>query len=69
MTHVVREVNKMASKVHKKEIVEPVTIIETPPMVAVGIVGYAETPKGLKVTREVSSCFPRLTARLWWRRR
>jgi len=28
--------------------VEPVTIIETPPMVAVGIVGYSETPKGLK---------------------
>lgn len=53
MTHVVREVNKIASKVHKKEIVEPVTIIETPPMVAVGIVGYAETPKGLKAVTSV----------------
>lgn len=45
MTHVVREVNKVASKVNKKEIVDPVTIIETPPMVAVGVVGYSETPK------------------------
>ena len=27
---------------------EPVTIIETPPMVIVGIVGYVETPKGLR---------------------
>jgi len=53
MTHVVREVNKVQSKVHKKEIVEPVTIIETPPMVAVGIVGYIETPKGLRALTTV----------------
>ena len=45
MTHVVREVHKVASKVHKKEIVDPVTIIETPPMVAVGVLGYSQTPK------------------------
>ena len=36
------------SELNKKEIVEPVTIIETPPMVIVGIVGYVETPKGLR---------------------
>lgn len=27
---------------------EAVTIIETPPMVVVGVVGYIETPKGLR---------------------
>ena len=33
---------------HKKEVVEAVTIIETPPMVVVGVVGYIETPRGLR---------------------
>lgn len=33
---------------HKKEIVEAVTIIETPPIVIVGVVGYVETPRGLR---------------------
>lgn len=35
-------------EINKKEIVEAVTIIETPPMVAVGVVGYIETPHGLR---------------------
>ena len=33
---------------HKREVVEAVTIIETPPMVVVGIAGYVETPRGLR---------------------
>lgn len=33
---------------HKKEVVESATIIETPPMVVVGVVGYVETPRGLR---------------------
>ncbi len=33
---------------HKKEVVEAVTIVETPPIVVVGIVGYVETPRGLR---------------------
>lgn len=33
---------------HKKEIVEACTVIETPPMVVVGVVGYVETPRGLR---------------------
>jgi len=33
---------------HKKEIVEAVTIIEVPPMVVVGVVGYIATPRGLR---------------------
>ncbi|KAI1292039.1 60S ribosomal protein L3 [Halotydeus destructor] len=53
MTHIVREVDKPGSKVNKKEVVEAVTIIETPPMVIVGVVGYIETPKGLRVFKTV----------------
>lgn len=48
MTHVVRDVDRPGSKLHKKEIVEAVTIIETPPMVIVGLIGYVETPRGLR---------------------
>jgi len=47
-THIVREVDKLGSKIHKKEVVETVTIIETPPMVVVGVVGYISNTKGLK---------------------
>jgi len=48
MTHIVRELDRTGSKLHKKEVVEPVTIIETPAMVIVGVVGYIETPRGLR---------------------
>jgi len=48
MTHVVREIDRPGSKLHKKEAVEAVTILETPPIVVVGIVGYVETPNGLR---------------------
>jgi large subunit ribosomal protein L3e len=47
-THILREVEKPGSKLHKKETVEHVTLIETPPMVVVGIVGYIKTPRGLR---------------------
>jgi large subunit ribosomal protein L3e len=46
MTHVVRDLDRPGSKMHKKEVVEPVTIIEAPPMVIVGVVGYIDTAKG-----------------------
>lgn len=48
MTHVVREIERPGSKLHKKEAVEAVTILESPPMVVVGIVGYVATPNGLR---------------------
>jgi len=48
MTHILREVNKQGSKLHKKETVEAVTIVDTPPMIVVGLVGYVETPRGLR---------------------
>jgi large subunit ribosomal protein L3e len=48
MTHIMRESNKPGSKIHKKEVVEAVTILEAPPMYVVGLVGYLETPRGLR---------------------
>merc|ERR1711884_121434 len=53
MTHIVREADRPGSKVNKKEIVEAVTIIETPPMMSVGVVGYIETPRGLRALKTV----------------
>merc|ERR1739838_964370 len=44
MTHVVREAEKPGSAINKKEVVEPVSIIETPPLKVVGITGYIDTP-------------------------
>lgn len=48
MTHIVRDLDRPGSKANKKEIVEPVTILEAPPMAVVGIVGYRQTPVGHK---------------------
>jgi large subunit ribosomal protein L3e len=53
MTHIMRDVDRPGSMLHKKETVEPVTIIETPPMVVVGMVGYVETPRGLRTLTTV----------------
>ncbi|KAK1818857.1 60S ribosomal protein L3 [Friedmanniomyces endolithicus] len=48
MTTIVRELDRPGAKLHKKEIVEACTVIETPPMMMVGLVGYIETPRGLR---------------------
>jgi large subunit ribosomal protein L3e len=48
MTHIVRDVEKPGSKAHKKESAEAVTLIECPPMVVVGIVGYVQTVRGTR---------------------
>merc|ERR1712134_133088 len=53
MTHIVREVDRPGSKGGAREIVEAVTVIETPPLVAVGMVGYIETPRGLRALKTV----------------
>merc|ERR1712184_23547 len=53
MTHIVREMDRPGSKVNKKEVVEAVTIIETPPLIAIGVVGYIETPRGLRALKTV----------------
>merc|ERR1712014_164236 len=53
MTHIVREVDRPGSKIHKKEVVEGVSILEAAPMVCVGFVGYVETPRGLRALTSV----------------
>merc|ERR1712222_6750 len=53
MTHIVREMDRPGSKVNKKEVVEGCTIIETPPIVCIGVVGYIETPRGLRALKTV----------------
>jgi large subunit ribosomal protein L3e len=53
MTHILRDVNKPGSKLHKKETVEAVSIVEAPPMVVVGLVGYVQTPRGLRTLNTV----------------
>jgi len=72
MTHIMREVNKPGSKLHKKEVVEAVTILETPPMVCVGMVGYVETPRGLRTLTTVwashlSEAVKRVFYKNWYR--
>lgn len=53
MTHIVRNVDKPGSKIHQKDCVEAVTILECPPMIACGFVGYVETPRGLRALTTV----------------
>lgn len=51
MTHVVRHFEKKegkGKKVIKQERVEPVTVIECPPVKVVGFKGYIDTPRGLR---------------------
>ena len=38
---------------HKTEVVEACTVLETPPIVVVGVVGYVETPRGLRALKTV----------------
>jgi large subunit ribosomal protein L3e len=53
MTHVVRELDRPGSKMHKKEVVEAVSVMEAPPMIVVGLVGYVKTPRGLRCLKTV----------------
>jgi len=54
MTHIVRMQEKReGKKTVKKDIVEPVTVVETPPIKVVGMVGYIETPRGLRALSTV----------------
>ena len=72
MTHIVREFNRPGSKAHKKEVVEAVTILEAPPMYIVGVVGYIETPRGLRTLTTVwaqhtSDAFRRRMYKSWYK--
>jgi large subunit ribosomal protein L3e len=53
MTHILRDVDKPGSKLHKKETVEACTVLEAPPIVVCGVVGYIETPRGLRALTTV----------------
>jgi large subunit ribosomal protein L3e len=53
MSHIVRDVDRPGSKLHKKEVAEAVSIVETPPMIVAGFVGYVETPRGLRALTSV----------------
>ncbi|KAL0212111.1 hypothetical protein RCL1_005737 [Eukaryota sp. TZLM3-RCL] len=53
MTHIIRDVNRANSKLNRKEVCEAVTILEAPPMIIVGLVGYTETPRGLRALTTV----------------
>jgi len=53
MTHILRDVARPGAKMNKKEVIEPVTIIETPPMIGAGIVAYVDTPRGLRTFKTI----------------
>ena len=53
MTHILRDVDRAKSKLDKKEKIEAVTVLETPPLKVVGLVGYVETPRGLRALSTV----------------
>lgn len=43
----------LSAEVNKKEVVEAVTILETPPMIVVGVIGYVNTPRGLRSLKTI----------------
>merc|ERR1711970_113404 len=53
MTHVVREAEKPGSAINKKEVVEPVTIVECPSLKVVGVTGYIKTADGPRSIKTV----------------
>ncbi|KAF7464511.1 Hypothetical predicted protein [Marmota monax] len=66
ITYIKWEVDKPGSKGNKKEVVEVVIIVETPPRVVIGIVSYVETLPGLqsfktifaeRISNECKRCF------------
>jgi len=72
MTHVVRGVDRPGALMHKREVVDAVSIVETPPMVVVGIVGYVETPSGMRALTTVfaehlSDEFKRRVYKNWYK--
>jgi len=71
MTHITRILERPKSRLNKMEIVEAVSIIETPPVKAVGIVGYINTPKGLRAlttvwSTQLSDVFKRRFYKNWY---
>merc|ERR1719336_831607 len=54
MTHVVKfQQRREGKKVIKKDVVHATSIVECPPMKVIGMVGYIETPRGLRALTTV----------------
>jgi len=54
MTHVVKyQERREGKKVIKKDVVHSCSIIETPPMKIIGMVGYIQTPRGMRALQTV----------------
>uniref|UniRef100_A0A8C4EWE0 Ribosomal protein L3 like n=1 Tax=Dicentrarchus labrax TaxID=13489 RepID=A0A8C4EWE0_DICLA len=53
MTHTLREMHRTGLKQSKREEVEAVTIIDTPPVIVVGVVGYIQTVRGLRSLKTI----------------
>jgi len=54
MTHVVKyQERREGKKMIKKDVVHACTVVECPPMKIVGLVGYVETPRGLRALSTV----------------
>jgi len=54
MTHVVKyQERREGKKTIKKDVVHSATVVECPPMKVIGLVGYVETPRGLRALSSV----------------
>ncbi|KAF3700229.1 60S ribosomal protein L3-like [Channa argus] len=53
MTHTLREMHRTGLKQSKREEVEAVTIIDTPPVIVCGIIGYIQTVRGLRALKTI----------------
>ena len=54
MTHVVKyQERREGKKTIKKDVVHSVSVVECPPMKVIGLVGYVETPRGLRTLSTV----------------
>jgi large subunit ribosomal protein L3e len=53
-THIVKSIERReGKKLVKRDIVHPATIVECPPMKVIGVVGYVQTPRGLRALSTV----------------
>jgi len=54
MTHIVKTIDRREGrKLIKRDIVHHATVIECPPMKVIGVVGYVQTPRGLRALSTV----------------
>jgi len=54
MTHTVKyQERRVGNKIQKKDVVHACSVVECPPMKIIGLVGYVETPRGLRALSTV----------------